>query len=581
MIPLIKEAEFIRTFTVRRQPELMLFLGAGASVSSGIPSAREMTWIFKRDIYCTEQCRSMESFKDLSLESIRTPLQDYIQQYHWYPGEGADDEYSVLFEKCWSEERDRRQFIQRYVMQSIPSVGYKSLGALIEAQRVINIITTNFDDLVERCLPANAKTPLFVVSPESKHRLEDTQFGASWLQLFKLHGDFRYDRLQIATKEVQDLDTQMRNRLQDFCREYGLIVVGSSGRDNSVMTMFEEASQNGGFKKGLYWCLKKGSSPSPRVQQLVSVLCESGSLASFVEIESFDELMYHLYQQCGIKNPEVDNIAQERFEHRRPFQFVLGKSANPNIIRTNAIRIKEYPTTLFQFEANIQDWDILRNLVGSNNVVPCLYKNSVLAIGNRSLIQSVFEDYIRGEIRIFDILPRFLQKNRGFVYYIYYRLIEAYLSRQKHLKMLGRRIFYLLPEDNRQLYTFTYDKEQKTIPLASSFSSKWSKGVTCFHHPAFSYKLEYHNDELYFVLQPEIILTRNKYDLLDSTQMKVIANEIRSSMYNQQVSDYLLFWLDFFKGNSGGIEFTYPPGVEPPIARFLLEDDYSLSSMRM
>jgi hypothetical protein len=52
----------------------MFFLGAGASVGGGIPTAAEMVWMFKRDIYCSETGTSPEAFRDLTV--ART--QDYL-----------------------------------------------------------------------------------------------------------------------------------------------------------------------------------------------------------------------------------------------------------------------------------------------------------------------------------------------------------------------------------------------------------------------------------------------------------------------------------------------------------------------
>jgi NAD-dependent protein deacetylases, SIR2 family len=57
--------EFLRAFPLRAQ-NLMWLLGAGASAASGIPTAYDMIWDFKRRLYCAEQRVSLQSCDDLT-----------------------------------------------------------------------------------------------------------------------------------------------------------------------------------------------------------------------------------------------------------------------------------------------------------------------------------------------------------------------------------------------------------------------------------------------------------------------------------------------------------------------------------
>jgi len=47
-------AEFLRMYPLRA-PSVTWLLGAGASTASGIPTAGDMIWDFKRKLYCAEQ----------------------------------------------------------------------------------------------------------------------------------------------------------------------------------------------------------------------------------------------------------------------------------------------------------------------------------------------------------------------------------------------------------------------------------------------------------------------------------------------------------------------------------------------
>ena len=44
---------FVNSFKIKPDKSMSFLLGAGASVSSNIPSGGQMVWDFKRTLYCT------------------------------------------------------------------------------------------------------------------------------------------------------------------------------------------------------------------------------------------------------------------------------------------------------------------------------------------------------------------------------------------------------------------------------------------------------------------------------------------------------------------------------------------------
>src|ERR1700720_4215607 len=66
---------FVRSIRVRRTIPHALFLGAGASVSSGIPSAQACIWEWKRNLFLTNNPGLEEQFAELSLPSVRRRIQ--------------------------------------------------------------------------------------------------------------------------------------------------------------------------------------------------------------------------------------------------------------------------------------------------------------------------------------------------------------------------------------------------------------------------------------------------------------------------------------------------------------------------
>ena len=75
-----------------------LFLGAGASITSGMPSAQMCIWEWKRDIFLTNNIGLETQFSELSLASVRERIQRWLDRQGHYPAQGAPDEYGVYIE---------------------------------------------------------------------------------------------------------------------------------------------------------------------------------------------------------------------------------------------------------------------------------------------------------------------------------------------------------------------------------------------------------------------------------------------------------------------------------------------------
>src|SRR5690606_8200276 len=106
-VPNVDVDDFARRFQMR-SGSLMWLLGAGASASSGIPTAGEMLWEFKQALYVSQKKVSLKSVEDLTNPAIRSLIQNYISSSTSFPAEGAPDEYAVIFEAAWPNEGDRR-----------------------------------------------------------------------------------------------------------------------------------------------------------------------------------------------------------------------------------------------------------------------------------------------------------------------------------------------------------------------------------------------------------------------------------------------------------------------------------------
>ena len=91
--PILSLDALVRSLGVRRGAPLALFLGAGASKSSGIPSAQMCIWEWKRQIFLTNNPGLEERFVELSLDGVRRRIQRWLDHQGCYPQEDAPEEY--------------------------------------------------------------------------------------------------------------------------------------------------------------------------------------------------------------------------------------------------------------------------------------------------------------------------------------------------------------------------------------------------------------------------------------------------------------------------------------------------------
>ncbi|MBK7968552.1 MAG: hypothetical protein IPK08_06235 [Bacteroidetes bacterium] len=65
----VNKDTFLRSFKVLSNQSFDLFLGAGASISSGIHSGNDLVWLFKRELLSTSGKISGKKFQDLKVEA--------------------------------------------------------------------------------------------------------------------------------------------------------------------------------------------------------------------------------------------------------------------------------------------------------------------------------------------------------------------------------------------------------------------------------------------------------------------------------------------------------------------------------
>jgi NAD-dependent SIR2 family protein deacetylase len=282
-----------------------LFLGAGASVSSGIPAVNRMVREWKiqlfRDGGGERRGMTNQQFSEALSAWEKTEYDVWRQRYT----DSDETEYAALFSHFYQHPKERQMYIEKVVQKGRPTFGYLYLAGLIQARRFNRVLTTNFDDLLHDALTQYYQTKPIVCAFDSA--VAGIRIASRRPKIIKLHGDFLYDNIKNVRHELKALDTNMEEKLYEMCKDSGLIVVGYAGRDESVMAPIRDMLRKPNYLNlGLHWCLHADGSghlePPEHLERLVS---NHRDRVHLYQITSFDRLMESLFVRCDCRLPPV------------------------------------------------------------------------------------------------------------------------------------------------------------------------------------------------------------------------------------------------------------------------------------
>jgi SIR2-like domain len=396
---------FLRLFQLRAA-QIMWFLGAGASRSAGIKTARDMIWDFKQRLYRSQKKLPPSAITDIGEPAVQRKLQAHFDSLGGFPPAGSETEYSAYFEATYHAPRDRRAYLDELIARGKPSFGHHAL-ALLMAEDLCRIVwTTNFDRTVEDAAAGRlGGTGRLVVAdlkePEKIRRAVDEN---RWPVYGKLHGDYHSDWLKNTDAELREQDAEMRRSLVDRCRRQGLAIIGYSGRDASIMEALTEALDEGrGFPGGLFWFKRGQDTPYSAVTALITRARAFGIDAHLVEAESFDELFSDLLRflpQTADKLAGLTGAARPRLVTAKPRPSTGVVPA----IRMNALAVTSRPALCRIVDCPIGGDKEIDEAVakGGVDIIAHRVRDGVLAFGRDNDIRKAFEPF---GIKAFDQHP--------------------------------------------------------------------------------------------------------------------------------------------------------------------------------
>lgn len=531
---------FVRSVGVNRSAPHAFFLGAGTSVSSGVPPASTCIWQWKRNIFLTQNKGLEGQFRDVSLPSVQQRIQRWLDAEGKYPPLWSPEEYGFYVERCYPIAEDRQQYFRGLANQASPYIGYQLLSLLAGAEIVRSVWTTNFDDMTPRAATAMGLTPIEVGLDTAFRAVRLPRRGE--LLHVALHGDYRYDALKNTPSELRSQDQQLRKSLIDELRAANLIVCGYSGRDESVMEALTKAYSQQGTGR-LYWCEIEGLELHERVKALVQTARDHGYVAYHVPIQGFDDLLIGLALHCldgdALARAQrlYTTVSKDMAADSPP--FVVDATDFNGVIRSNAFAV-ECPREVFQVPCTSFDsegaWERLRQRTAGRNISAALLRGKVLALGTVDDIREAFAGLITGEVERTPVSEKELSMSDGVVVGLLTEALVRSVALSRGLNTDGRhQVWMPNPKSKTQVY-----------------------GAACRVHDAALLFLRRYGGKQFLVVKPTVKGTTPGGDDLPIEAEQELRRQQLTKQWNKEFNAALQEWKTYLFPQ-GSTTFEFPP----------------------
>ncbi|WP_334186033.1 SIR2 family protein [Novosphingobium sp.] len=306
---------------------------------------------FKATIFCREMNMSKREIDTADAVWIER-IDSFFRQSSILPPDGDPLEYAKSFEAVHPQARHRRQYIDDAISKGTPCFGQKVLGSLIAAGKSDCIFTTNFDPLIEEAaglantrLAVSDQNRPTVAAIDSAERALRCLNESDWPLVAKLHGDYQSVAIKNTGSELEEQDARMRHVLVEAAQRFGMIFVGYSGRDESIMQALGDVLEKPSpFPNGLYWVTSSADKLLPAVKIFLEKASFAGVDVAVVECATFDELAAILLNTTEIPKPLQEWVMDGRQASRLvPVQMPKVDARAFPVLRYSSLLVESLP----------------------------------------------------------------------------------------------------------------------------------------------------------------------------------------------------------------------------------------------
>ncbi|MGV8127312.1 MAG: tetratricopeptide repeat protein [Methanothrix sp.] len=282
-------AEFVRRLKREidecEDSRFVFFIGAGCSISSGIPGASELvkTWLRSLKRLRTGDDSDSDNWANIEFKD--------------YDANNPAKHYGKVIEELFFNSETRQKEIERLTDGKYPGFGYTVLAKLMGHEdyggHCNAVLTVNFDDLIADALYLYTdKKPLVIVHESLVGFVRSTRKRPL---ILKLHGDARLEPKNTES-ETNDLSDSVKKVLKNFLAETGLIFIGYGGHDESIAHILKELPSSA-LPWGVYWI--NDEIPQTSIEKWLY-----DRKAIWVNHKDFDELMLLIWKEFDLSHPD-------------------------------------------------------------------------------------------------------------------------------------------------------------------------------------------------------------------------------------------------------------------------------------
>ncbi|MBL7692457.1 MAG: hypothetical protein JNM41_12755, partial [Flavipsychrobacter sp.] len=256
----------------------IVFLGAGASTTGGIPLAGKL-------------------MAEILSEYAKVPAVKRLS---------AEDKKSYTQVMAALGPADRKELFKKYIKEAQINASHIYLAHMMKEGFIDFVFTVNFDNLMQRALGLFNMYPAIYDMAMLKG-MTTAPFESPGLVY--LHGQYHGFNLLNTKKEFESVSGLLRRCFSPVA-DRPWIIVGYSGED----PVLEYISELGRFEHGLYWVCYKDREPSDRVNNyFFSTIADKNAFK--INGCDADSFFVKLHTKLGLSEPPIIGT---------PFSYVKG-----------------------------------------------------------------------------------------------------------------------------------------------------------------------------------------------------------------------------------------------------------------
>lgn len=378
-------------------------LGAGASVSSGIPTGATLAkkWL--------DEIKSQEEEADYNKWLLESEI-DSTKPELYYP--------KIYQKRYENDPKSGFTFIEGLMAGKTPSYGYSVLAQILATTRHNVVITTNFDDLLQEALYTYTNKRPLVCGHESLAGFAKARVDRPLI--IKIHRDRFLS--PINDDQTAEMKEQWLQPLSSIFSTYTPIFIGYGGNDGSLMHFLNNIREF----ENIFWIEREGKT-KVRPNDLVNSLL-SNKNGKLIYSQGFDDLMFLLQDELKLPllKEDILRVAKERQDkYIKEVEEILKRKSDSGSVDEKAIAGELYEKA--------KDWwhyDLKARAAKTNEEKNSIYldgikqlPNSIELIGNYAIfLNDIRKDYDTAEkyyLKSLSIDPESATNNGNYANFLY------------------------------------------------------------------------------------------------------------------------------------------------------------------